>query len=63
MVLATWSIQLYSPGQDNQVVDALSQLPLPDCPDSVLTLRETIFLIESLKDTPINNKQANVDSS
>ena len=37
--------------------DALSQLPLADCPESIPTPGETIYLIENLQETPINTKQ------
>ena len=63
--LQRWALQLgayeyhiqYKPGKENSVADALSRLPLPDCPDTVPQPGETICLIESLQETPINTKQ------
>ena len=63
--LQRWSLLLgaydytiqFKPGQENQVADALSRLPLPDCPSNIPTPGETIFLVESLSSTPINTKQ------
>lgn len=63
--LQRWSLLLgaydysikHKPGRENSVADALSRLPLPQCPKEIPTPGETIFLVESLQDTPVNTSQ------
>ena len=63
--LKRWSLLLgaydyriqFKPGHENLVPDALSRLPLPDYPSDIPVPGETIFLIESLHNTPLHTKQ------
>ena len=63
--LQQWSLLLgaydyhihFKPGRKNLVADALSRLPLPDYPSDIPVPGETIFLIESLQNTPLHTKQ------
>ena len=63
--LQRWSLLLgaydyriqFKPGRENLVADALSRLLLPDYPSDIPIPGETIFLIESLHNTPLHTKQ------
>ena len=45
----------YEAGQTNGNADGVSRLPLPEMPESVPVLGETILLMEHLEGTPVHS--------
>ena len=45
---------LYRPGQSNANADALSRLPLPDCPAQIPVPGDTVYLLNSLDSTVVS---------
>ena len=55
LTLGAYNYQIqFKPGKDNSSTDVLSRLPLPESPSSVPLSGETIFLMDTLRTSPVN---------
>ena len=58
LTLSAYNYQIkYKPGKDNSNADVFSRLPLPESPATVPLPGETVFLMETLENTPVNATQ------
>ena len=58
LTLSAYNYQIkYKPGKDNSNADVFSRLPLPESPVTVPLPGETVFLMDTLENTPVNATQ------
>jgi len=61
LTLSSYEYELkYKPGKDQGNCDALSRLPLPDCPETVLIPGDILLLTEQLSTSPVTAKEIKV---